>query len=145
MVPIVKDYLLASSDQVAIDAVSAKMMGFDPLSIEYISVAHNDGLGTGDPRDIEILGDDISKESWGFSVGENLVRRAASVLWFGPLKGIQKVFFHTPLVNIFILASELYHDYYRWPIIDRKVLREWKVTTRWGELFQRYETGDVWK
>jgi len=33
MDPVVKNVMLASADQVAIDAVSAKMMGFDPLSI----------------------------------------------------------------------------------------------------------------
>src|ERR1041385_2664043 len=48
MFPVVKDYMLASADQVAIDAVAAKMMGFDPLSIEYINVAHQDKLGVGD-------------------------------------------------------------------------------------------------
>ena len=47
MFPVIKDYMLASQDQVAIDAVAAKMMGFDPMSLEYISVAHEDGLGTG--------------------------------------------------------------------------------------------------
>ena len=66
MIPVIKNFMLASADQVAIDAVSAKMMGFDPMSLEYISVAHEDGLGVGDPRDIEIVGDDISNESWGF-------------------------------------------------------------------------------
>src|SRR4029079_1509374 len=40
MIPIVKDYMLASADQVAIDAVAAKMMGFDPMSLEFIKVAH---------------------------------------------------------------------------------------------------------
>jgi hypothetical protein len=32
MFPIVKNVMLASADQVAIDAVSAKMMGFDPVT-----------------------------------------------------------------------------------------------------------------
>ena len=57
MYPVIKNVMLASADQVAIDAVAAKMMGFDPMSIEYIRVAHEDGLGVGDPRDIEIVGD----------------------------------------------------------------------------------------
>ena len=57
MYPVVKNVMLASADQVAIDAVSAKMMGFDPMSLDYIRLAHEDGLGTGDPRDIEIVGD----------------------------------------------------------------------------------------
>ena len=47
MFPVVKNVMLASADQVAIDAVSAKMMGFDPLSIDYIRLAHEDRLGVG--------------------------------------------------------------------------------------------------
>jgi hypothetical protein len=145
MYPVVKDYILASSDQVAIDAVSAKMMGFDPLSIEYINLAHQDGLGVGDVRDIEIAGSDISNESWGFSVGDNGASRIGDLMWFGPLAKFQKLFFHTPLVNVFILGSEAYHDYYRWPLKDRKTFEQWKKNTHWGRLFHDYETGDVWE
>jgi uncharacterized protein (DUF362 family) len=140
MIPVVKDYMLASADQVAIDAVAAKMMGFDPLSIEYIRVAHDDGLGVGDPRDIDVVGDDISGENWGFHVGDNLASHAGDVLWFGPLKRAQKLLFHTPLVNVFIFASEAYHDYYRWPLKDRRVFETWKRETAWGRLFERYAT-----
>ena len=118
MFPVIKDYMLASEDQVAIDAVAAKMMGFDPMSLEYIKVAHDDGLGVGDPRDIQIVGADISKESWGFQVGDNAASHVGDVMWFGPMKKFQKLFFHTPLVNIFIFGSEAYHDYYRWPRKD---------------------------
>ena len=65
MYPVVKNVMLASADQVAIDAVAAKMMGFDPMSLEYIRLAHEDGLGVGDPRDIEIVGDvDAANENW---------------------------------------------------------------------------------
>ena len=41
MVPHVKNVILASADQVAIDAVAAKLMGFDPMSIKYIRLAHD--------------------------------------------------------------------------------------------------------
>ncbi len=139
MYPVVKDYILASADQVAIDAVAAKMMGFDPMSIEYIRLAHEDKLGTGDPREIDIVGDDISNESWGFSVGNNAVSIFGQLMWFGPLKSLQKFFFHTPLVHLFVLGSELYHDYYRWPFVDKNVFERWKKETAWGKLFQDYE------
>ncbi|MDP9150803.1 MAG: DUF362 domain-containing protein [Myxococcota bacterium] len=142
MIPVVKDYMLASSDQVAIDAVAAKMMGFDPMSLEYIKVAHDDGLGVGDPRDIEIVGEDVRSENWGFYVGDNLASHAGDMLWFGPLKRIQKVFFHTPLVNAFIFASEAYHDYYRWPMKDRRTFETWKRETTWGRLFEAYAHGE---
>jgi uncharacterized protein (DUF362 family) len=142
MIPVVKDYMLASADQVAIDAVAAKMMGFDPMQLEYLRVAHDDGLGVADPRDIEIVGDDVSAESWGFHVGDNLASHAGDLLWFGPLKAVQKVFFHTPLVNAFILASEAYHDYYRWPLKDRRTFDEWRSGTPWGHLFDAYASGE---
>jgi len=125
---------------VAIDAVSAKMMGFDPLSIDYIRLAHEDGLGVGDPRDIEIVGDaDAAKENWKFHVGKNLVRiGGGDLIWFGPLKRFQNLFFRTPLVNGFILASDVYHDFYRWPLLDRRVFERWCETTAWGQMFLRY-------
>jgi uncharacterized protein (DUF362 family) len=140
MYPVVKNVMLASADQVAIDAVSSKMMGFDPLSLQYIRLAHEDGLGVGDPRDIEIVGDaDAAAENWQFHVGRNLVRiGGGDLIWFGPLKRFQKLFFHTPLVGGFIVASEVYHDLYRWPLIDRRVFERWCETTDWGQLFLRY-------
>ncbi|MBI3766824.1 MAG: DUF362 domain-containing protein, partial [Ignavibacteriales bacterium] len=144
MYPVVKDYMLASADQVAIDAVAAKMMGFNPLSIEYINVAHQDKLGVGDIREIEVVGSDISQESWGFTVGNNGVSLFGNLAWFGPLKGMQNLFFHTPMVHAFIFGSEAYHDYYRWPLKDRKIFERWKISTHWGELFQKYERGEVW-
>ena len=143
MIPVIKDYMLASQDQVAIDAVAAKMMGFDPMSLEFINVAHEDGLGVGDPRDIEIVGADISNESWGFTVGDNAASMVGDVLWFGPLKSIQKLFFHTPLVNMFVFGSEFYHDYYRWPKKDQHVFNEWKESTHWGKLFDAYGRGEA--
>lgn len=144
MFPVVKNVMLAASDQVAIDAVAAKMMGFDPLSIEYIRVAHEDGLGVGDPRDIEIVGDaDLGNESWGFTVGDNGASIVGDLLWFSPLKRFQKLFFRTPLVHLFIFGSEAYHDYYRWPLRDRKTFETWKRETEWGRLFERYAEGPV--
>ena len=143
MFPVIKDYMLASADQTAIDAVAAKMMGFDPMSLEYIKVAHDDGLGVGDPRDIEIVGDDISKESWGFQVGDNGASVIGDLMWFGPMKRFQKLFFHTPLVNAFIFGSEAYHDYYRWPMKDKKTFEDWKSGPSGGRLFGAYERGDA--
>ena len=48
MTPVIKDYMLASDDMVAIDAVSAWLMGFDPLAdVDFIRIAHERGLGRG--------------------------------------------------------------------------------------------------
>jgi len=40
MVPKAKNLILASADCVAIDAIAAKIMGFDPMSIPYLSLIH---------------------------------------------------------------------------------------------------------
>ena len=140
MRPVVKNVILASADQVAIDAVAAKLMGFDPMSIKFIRLAHDLGLGTGDPREIEIVGDDVSRESWGFHVGDNLASIGGDLFWFSPLKVFQKLLFHTPIVHLFVFASEAYHDYYRWPAKDRRTFERWRRDTAWGKLFQEYET-----
>jgi len=138
MFPVIKNLILASADQVAIDAVAAKMMGFDPMSIKYINLAHQAGLGVGNPADIEIVGQDVSQENWHFHVGDNLASRVGDLLWFSPLKRIQNFFFRTPLVNVFIFGSEAYHDYFRWPLRDRRTFESWLTATPWGRLFQQY-------
>ena len=144
MYPEIKNVILASGDQVAIDAVAAKLMGLDPLSIPYIRLAHDAGLGVGDPREIELVGDsDLAQESWGFQVGDNGASRVGDLVWFGPLKPMQNVLMRTPLVNLFILGSEIYHDYYRWPTRDRRVFEGWLANTPWGGLFQEYHRRGV--
>jgi uncharacterized protein (DUF362 family) len=141
MFPVVKNVLLASADQVAIDAVAAKMMGFDPMSLEFVRLAHESKLGVGRPDEIEIVGDTAAaNESWGFRVGDNGASRVGDFLWFGPLKSIQNLFFRTPLVHAFIFGSEAYHDFYRWPARDRATFEHWQRDTEWGQLFARYAT-----
>ena len=137
MFPIEEGYMLASSDSVAIDAVAAKMMGFDPMEVPYIRMAHEDKIGVGDLRDIEIIGEDIRGVNFKFFVGENLASRFGKLFWFGPFKGLQKLLFRTPLVYIFVYASFLYHDFIWWPLIGRE--RQKKILkTGWGRLFSSY-------
>lgn len=139
LVPHEKNVILASSDMVAIDAVAAKIMGFDPMKIRYIRHATEKGLGQGDPKQINIVGDvDASEENWNFEVGVNLGTGTGRLLWHSPLRIFQKLFFHTPLVNIFIFASEYYHDHFWYPLKGKKVVDEWLETSPWGELFKNY-------
>jgi len=140
MKPEEKNVILASGDQVAIDAVAAKLMGFDPLEIGYIRLAHEQGLGIGDPREIEIVGDDISSENWHFQIGVNFHRAMGWLSWYGPTKFLQKLLFHTPLVHVFSFVSEFYHDYYRWPFRERHVYERWKREMPWGRLFAEYQS-----
>jgi uncharacterized protein (DUF362 family) len=137
MMPVVKDYMLASADSVAVDAVSAKMMGFDPMSIGFIRLAHERGLGVGRLEEIEVVGEDISRVNFNFRQSDNLASRAGKLLWFGPLKFLQALMFRTPLVYIFIFGSFFYHDYVWWPTEGKKRMKQIE-DSEWYKLFQSY-------
>jgi uncharacterized protein (DUF362 family) len=137
--PTVKNVILASADQVAVDAVAAKLMGFDPMNIKYIRLAHDRGLGTGDPRAIELVGDDVSGENWGFRVGHNSHSFLAWLSWYGPTRFLQKFLFRTPIVILPTLIGEIEQDYLYWPLKYRYIAAQWRRGTTWGRLFQEYQ------
>jgi len=139
MVPVIKDYVLASDDMVAIDAVSAWLMGFDPMAdVDCIRIAHERGLGVGDVREIEVVGEDVSEVNFHFRVRYHFASRVGRLLWFTPLARIQSFFFRTPLVHAFIWASSLYHDRYWWPVHGKRRMAD-IASTPWGRLFAAYE------
>ncbi|MHB9035549.1 MAG: DUF362 domain-containing protein [Armatimonadota bacterium] len=138
LIPVRSDYILASADQVAIDAIAAKMMGFNPMDLLYIRLADEERLGNGRPENIEIVGENIDNVNMHFHVGDNFASKFGDMLWFGPLKALQKLFFHTPLVNGFAAASDYYHDKFWWPRHGQPVLDEWRNNNPWGQLWDRY-------
>jgi len=139
LIPNIKNVILASNDQVAIDAVAAKLMGFDPFSIKYIRLAHDAGLGVGDVRDIEVVGDDISGVNWNFKVGKTFHNFLAWLSWYGPTKVFQKMIFRTPFVIVPTFIGEVEQDYMFWPLKYRAVAEKWCEETTWGKLFQEYQ------
>ena len=132
-----KNVLIASSDPVAMDAVAARLMGFDPAQIGYLAECAERGLGVIDESAIEMVGDDF-EYGWGFDVGDNLASRFGDVLWFGALQRIQNLFFHTPLVHLFSAGSHVYHDEWWWRRHGRRRMREVAEKTQWGRLFADY-------
>jgi uncharacterized protein (DUF362 family) len=142
MIPVAKNMLLASNDCVAIDAVAAKLMGFEPMDHEFIRLAHQRGLGVGRIDEIEIVGDvDIKKENWGFETGNNAASSVGRLFWFGSMKWLERLMFHTPIVYGFIFASAVYHDHIWYPFKGKKVVNEWLESSPWGKLFKNYYLG----
>jgi uncharacterized protein (DUF362 family) len=138
-----KDILLASADQVAIDAVSARLQGFDPLSIRFIRLAHEKGLGIGNPREIEIVGYDIEQEEpWGFVQEDTLASKGQKLIYHGPLKPLEKPLLQSPLVPWSYFASNFYHNVYWYPFVGRQRVKQ-ALKTRWGEHFKQYGNGEV--
>jgi len=138
MFPRIKNYILASGDSVSIDAIAAKMMGFDPMQIPYIRMCEERGLGVGNPKDIEIVGEDISKVNFGFKTSKSFVIWGDQMLRKGPLRFLERLLLHSPLVVWAPLASNIYHDYLWYPTIGKKRIDEF-METEWGELFKQYK------
>jgi len=139
MKPVKKDVMLASADQVAIDAVAAKIMGFDPMKIKYLHLAHEKGLGTARPEEIEIVGDqNLIHENWEFKVGACFHTFAGWVTWFGPTKFLQKILTRPPLLYLGNFYSFFYHDILHWPIREKWVYKKWLKESEWGHLFEEY-------
>jgi uncharacterized protein (DUF362 family) len=138
MVPHIKNYILASADQVAIDAVAAKMMGFEPMELKFIRLAHEAGLGCGDLKEIEIVGEDISEVSFHFQKDKNtLASWGQKLIYWGPLKPLEKLLLRSFLTPWSYLASIIFHDYLWYPFIGRRRTKK-ILQTDWGKLFQKY-------
>lgn len=137
MQPVVKNYLLAAADQVAIDAIAAKMMGFDPMTLDYIRLAHERGLGVGNPSEIEVLGEDISEVNYGFEVGDTFASRGQKTIYHGWMKPFEKLLLQTPIVPWSFWASRAFHDGYWFPCIGKKRVAE-IMETEWGPVFESY-------
>ncbi|MBD3345779.1 MAG: DUF362 domain-containing protein [Chitinivibrionales bacterium] len=142
MMPSIKNILLASKDQVAIDAVAAHLMGFDPLrDVQFIRLAHEHGLGCGDIKEIEIAGDSkVMDNPWNF-VGPYKKMTFASKMqhkiYWGPLKKPLEWTLKTVLAPWSYIASVVYHDFYWFPTHLKRINQILK--SRWGRLFHNWD------
>ena len=137
--------LLASGDSVAVDALAAKIMGFDPLKIDYIKMAHDRGLGMGDVDQIEIVGMDESEVNalnFRFHVNKSPVikwdqrlrKKTMNIKW------LHNLLFNSPIFKTFIFASGFYHDRLWYPTTGKNNIEHFN-STEWGQMFDKYEYG----
>ena len=137
MIPSVRNVILASADSVAIDAVAAKLMGFEPMEIPYLRMATERGLGEARIEKIELAGDPIAGVNFGFKTKRSLVIWGDQMLRIGPLRFLEKLLLHSPLVVWAPFASNVYHDFMWYPTIGKRRIRSFAATP-WGRLFERY-------
>lgn len=147
MVPHAKNVILASSDQVAIDAVAAKLMGFDPLrDLKFVRLAHERGLGCGDTNQIEIVGDlEAAGMNWNFDgpfKEMTFASRNQHRIYWGPLKGPIEWSLKTWLAPWAYVASVLYHDCFWYPLYAKSKIRK-VMHSPWGRLFSNWENTPV--
>ena len=141
MEPHVTDYILASFDSVAIDATAARLMGFDPMEIPYMKMCDDMGLGNARKENIEIVGEDIEGVNFHFKTKKSLVIWGDQMLRIGPLRFLEKIALHSPLVAWAPFASNVYHDLFWYPTVGKSIIRRYN-RTKWGKLFRRYKAGD---
>lgn len=133
-----KDLILASADQVAIDAVSAYLQGFEPMELTFIRLAHERGLGVGDMKQIEIVGDvDPDEVRWHARTGDTFASRGQKMIYHGPLKPLEHLLLRTPLVPWSYAASRVYYDGLWYPLIGHKRVQA-ALETKWGRHFTEY-------
>jgi hypothetical protein len=137
------DVLLASADQVAIDAMSAKIQGFDPMRLPFIRLAHEKEMGIGDPRQIEVVGEpELASSNWGYIQEDTFASRGQKMIYHGWLHSFEKPLLRSPLVPWAYFASNFYHNVYWYPFVGRKRVQA-ALQTKWGRLFQSYGDGQV--
>jgi uncharacterized protein (DUF362 family) len=133
-----KGLILASADQVAIDAVSAYLQGFEPLELDFIRLAHERELGTGDIKQIEIVGDvDLDEVRWHARTGETFANWGQNMIYHGPLKPFESLLLRTPIVPWSYAASRAYYDGFWYPFVGNKRVQE-ALDSEWGQLFAEY-------
>jgi uncharacterized protein (DUF362 family) len=133
-----KGLILASADQVAIDAVSAYLQGFEPLDLKFIRLAHERELGVGDIKQIEIGGDvDLDEVRWRARTGETFASRGQKMIYHGPLKPLENLLLRTPVVPWSFAASRAYYDGFWYPFIGHTRVQN-ALDSQWGRLFAEY-------
>lgn len=146
MDPVIGNLILASGDPVAVDALAAKIMGFEPFKIDYIKMAHDRGLGMGDVDQLEIVGmdrEEVKDLNLNFQVSKSPVikwdqrlrKKTMKIKW------LHHLLFNSPIFKTFIFASGFYHDRLWYPTTGKKNINKFKKTG-WGQLFDAYEYGE---
>ena len=99
--PVNANYLLASADQVA--RCGCRQNDKFEHESPYIRIAHEEGLGIGKPGSLSLVTFRVNR-----TLPLETLRQHGDVLVY-PLKRFQKLFFHTPLVGLFVW-HRIYHD-----------------------------------
>jgi uncharacterized protein (DUF362 family) len=138
MRPVIADYLIAGGDSVAVDSVAASMMGFDPDSIGYLRLAGREGLGESRLDRIEIRGASVDGVNLGFQAKRSPVIWGDQMIRKGPLRPLEGVLLHSPMVFWAPLASNIYHDWIWYPTAGRLAIGRF-MRTGYGRLFASYK------
>jgi hypothetical protein len=89
-----------------------------------------------DPREIEIVGDSVQGVNFGFRAKRSFVIWGDQMLRLGPLRFLEKIALHSPLVVWAPFASNFYHDLLWYPTVGRAKIARFR-RTKWGQFLDR--------
>jgi uncharacterized protein (DUF362 family) len=129
--PRLVDRVLASKDIVALDAVSARLMGFEPERIRHLQMLAEAGLGS--VRDYEVVGEDITDLNFHFQpAAHNFVSRVELGLRHSSLRPLV---FDTPVLDLMCWGATVWYLvwYYLGPgaRIRDQIIRETRYGAQW--------------
>jgi len=132
--PVSGHVLLASIDLVALDAVAVRMMGYDPLGVDYLRLCHERSLGMAATGEIELLGQPESLHD-GLKFNDPTAVRAGQVADLGrQLPALLQTFPGTRRIG---RARRITADWLWRHLVGR---RQWRrfAASPWGRLFAAY-------
>ena len=128
--------VLASGDLVALDAVAAQVMGFDPVQIEHLELCARHGLGIADCEHITVIGERIEDVREHFIPAKHnavswleMALRQSFIRWLA---------FDTLLFALFCWGARRYYDL--WDIsvgrnLRNEVLRSSGYSPQWQKSY----------
>jgi uncharacterized protein (DUF362 family) len=99
--------VLASGDIVALGAVVAEIMGFDPASIAHIALCARYGLGIAEPSLIEVVGEQVSDVVSPFVPAKHNAVSLLEMLLRSSV--VHRLAFDTPLFDLFCWGARQYY------------------------------------
>lgn len=108
--PKVCNVLLASSDLVALDTVTTRLMGFDPNEVHHVQFCAQHGIGTSDFSKIDVTGEKLEDFSFHFYRGEN--NSVASVEGILRSSFVSDLIFKTPLLSLCCAGAKMYYFFW---------------------------------
>lgn len=131
------DLILASRDEVALDSIASKIIGFNPKEIKYLKLGKKLGLGENDFEKINVEG--VKKlPSFRLSRKDTLASRGQKLIYHHLPWWLEKLLLHTFITPWSYLASRMYHDVYWYNFVGKKRIKQF-LNTNWGKLWLSYE------
>ncbi len=126
--------ILASHDQVALDATAAKIIGFNPRTIKYLTLSDKLALGDINPKIVGLK--KLPNLKVGFKV-DTLASRGQKLIYGCFPQWLENLLLHSFITPWSYTASNLYHDTYWYNFVGQPRLRTY-FQSDWGQLFKFY-------